>query len=303
MAKPLVTLITPCFNGAENLRPYLNGVLSQTYPNVQYIFVNDGSTDDTENIIMSVADKIRAKGWDFVYIKQPNGGQAAAVNNALQHVKGKYFSQIDSDDIIYPEYLEKYCEFLETHPDCKFCYARVAIAREDDIAHPYRIQFRKITNDATDNLFQDFIDIKNVPPLAFYMANTAAFRKVVKLPFYENRGGQNWQILLPLSYHYKCGYIDEVLASCIERSDSHSHTYDKNRTDKLKQILFNTISRLDISDGEKHFWYDRVTNNYLSTITHKKVFMLFNFIPFITIKQHRVYLFGFIRIGKIKGLI
>lgn len=135
------------------------------------------------------------------------------------------------------------------------------------------------------------------------MANTAAFRKVVKLPFYENRGGQNWQILLPLSYHYKCGYIDEVLATCIERSDSHSHTYDKNRTDKLKQILFNTISRLDISDGEKHFWYDRVTNNYLSTHTHKKVFMLFNFIPFITIKRHRVYLFGFIRIGKIKGLI
>ena len=300
MNGPLVSLITPCYNGAKHLRPYLKGVLSQTYSNVQFIFVNDGSTDDTENIILSEADKIKEKGWDFVYIRQDNTGQASAVNNALSKVKGKYFSQIDSDDIMKPEYLEKYCNFLESNKDCKFCYAKVAIAKEDFPNNPYRIQYRRLQYGEHDNLFEDYINEHNVPPLSFYMIDTDAFLSVVKLPFYENRGGQNWQILLPMAYYYKCGYIDDVLATCIERHDSHSHKINANRNDRLKKILFYTISKIDMPDGEKQFWYDKITNKYFPMDSQNIKFMLFNIIPILKFRKDKVYLFDCIPIGKIK---
>ena len=91
---PLVSLITACYNNANYLRPYLDGVLHQTYPNVQYIFINDGSTDETEEVVLSHKRQIEAKGWDFVYIKQENMGVAGAVNTALSLVKGKYCAQV-----------------------------------------------------------------------------------------------------------------------------------------------------------------------------------------------------------------
>jgi len=299
---PLVSLITPCYNGAGHLRPYLNGVLHQTYPNVQYIFINDGSTDETEAIILSHKEPIEAKGWDFVYVKQENVGQATAVNNGLSLVKGKYFAQVDSDDIMYPHYLEKYCNFLETHPDCKFCYARVDFVNEDALGKIILTRYRDIKDGKPDNFFNDLILMKNVPPLPFYMVDTKAFFDVVKLPIFRGEGGQNWQILLPMAHKYKCGYIDDILAKYVVRKNSHSHSRSNQvqRTDDLKQILFNTIARIDMPEGEKAFWHDKITTKYIQQ-KNKTKFRLFGFIPFLKIKGGWVYLFEFLPIGKIKG--
>ena len=278
------------------IRPYIEGILSQTYSNVQYIFVNDGSIDNTENIILSYKDKILEKGWEFVYIKHKNNlGQSVAINHALTQVNGKYFSQIDSDDIIYPNFLEEYCKFLEDHKEYRFCYAKVAIATEVTPNSPYRIQFRKLDK-GEDNLFEDFIKCNNVPALPFYMIHTESFRSVVKLPIYENRGGQNWQILLPMAYHYKCGYINKILATYIERKNSHSRENRPDRQDLLKKILYNTISRINMSDGEKQYYYDVVINTFLKNKILS--FKLFNKIPMLKIKDNNIYLFKYLKIGR-----
>ena len=60
-----VTLITPCFNGENHLDNYIKGLLSQTASNVEYIFINDGSTDNTKNIILSYKKDFLDKGWTF----------------------------------------------------------------------------------------------------------------------------------------------------------------------------------------------------------------------------------------------
>jgi Glycosyltransferases involved in cell wall biogenesis len=302
--KPLVSLITPCYNGAKHLQPYINGILAQMYPHVQYIFVNDGSTDETEKIILSYQKQIEAKGWEFIYIRQENKGQAAAMNAALLRVKGKYFSQIDSDDTIHPEYLEKYASFLESHKDCKFCYAHVNFVEEDAPDTIVQTRYRKIKDDEPDYFFRDLVMEQNVPPLAFYMMETKAFFEVAKLPIFEGRGGQNWQILLPMAYRYKCGYMNDVLATCVMRKDSHSHhsILDKEkRRDDLKILLFSIIAKIDMSDGEKAFWYDKITIKYLPKRQPAKIkFRLFGLIPLLKIKRDTVYLFEFIPIGKIK---
>ncbi|OUO49628.1 hypothetical protein B5F76_13485 [Desulfovibrio sp. An276] len=296
--KPLISLITPCYNGGGYIKPYIEGILSQTYSNVQYIFINDGSIDNTESIILSYKNKIIEKGWEFIYIKhESNLGQSAAINHALVKVKGKYFSQIDSDDIIYPDFLERYCDFLETHNEYKFCYAKIAIANEDSPYSPNRIQFREIDK-SNNSLFEDLIKNNNIPPYPFYMIHTESFLSVVKLPVYENRGGQNWQILLPMAYHYQCGFIDKVLATYIIRSNSHSRE-NKNILDRhnsLKRILYNTISRINMPDGEKHYYYDMIINYFLSKQTI--IYRLFK-IPFLKIEDRKIYLFKKFKIGRI----
>lgn len=65
---PLVSLITPCYNGEKYLERFLDSVLAQTYDNIEFILVNDGSTDDTEKIALSYQEKFADRGYIYIYI-------------------------------------------------------------------------------------------------------------------------------------------------------------------------------------------------------------------------------------------
>ena len=62
-----ITIISPCYNGETHLEAYINGLFSQTYTNVEYIFINDGSTDNTENIIKSYEEKFSCQCFFHLY--------------------------------------------------------------------------------------------------------------------------------------------------------------------------------------------------------------------------------------------
>ena len=116
MRKPLVSIITPCYNGESFLERYYESVLAQTYSELELTFVNDGSTDGTEKIALSYESRFRQKGIRYIYIKQENRGQASALNRGLKLFHGEYLTWPDSDDIIMPEFIEKKVSFLQTHP-------------------------------------------------------------------------------------------------------------------------------------------------------------------------------------------
>ena len=112
MNKPLVSIITPCFNGESCLDRYFKSILDQTYANLELIFVNDGSTDKTEEIALSYKSKLEEKGIQYTYIYQDNAGQAAALNKGLKIFKGDYLTWPDSDDVMTPDSIEKKVKFL-----------------------------------------------------------------------------------------------------------------------------------------------------------------------------------------------
>ena len=62
MTKPLVSIITPCYNGEAFLKRYFESILNQTYPNLELIFINDGSTDRTEEIALSYRERLEKRG-------------------------------------------------------------------------------------------------------------------------------------------------------------------------------------------------------------------------------------------------
>ena len=170
---PLISLITTCYNGERFIEPYIQGLLSQTYENVEYIFVNDGSSDETEAILMSYKSEFLNKGWRFIYHKHDeNVGLATAMNSGLKLFTGEYLTWIDSDDILNPTFLSEMCSFLEQNRECGFCYSRVKYVREDNLTKGFKISGRNINPGESDNFFEDMLVMKNMPALPFCMVRT-----------------------------------------------------------------------------------------------------------------------------------
>lgn len=97
---PLVSVIIPNYNYAQYLREAIESVLSQTYPNIEIIVVDDGSTDGSREIIENYGDRITA-------IFQKNQGVSAARNNGVVGSNGEFAAFLDADDVWLPEKLEK----------------------------------------------------------------------------------------------------------------------------------------------------------------------------------------------------
>src|SRR5687768_3986107 len=94
-AKPLVSVILPVYNGGMYIETAIVSVLSQSYRNLELLIVNDGSTDNSEEVIsryLHSDPRVR-------YFKQENRGVAAARNVGLAEMKGSYFAFLDADDV------------------------------------------------------------------------------------------------------------------------------------------------------------------------------------------------------------
>lgn len=104
---PKVTIVIPVYNGEQYVSQAIDSALAQTYKNIEILVVNDGSTDNTENIALSYEDKIK-------YIKKENGGVASALNIAIKEMSGEYFSWLSHDDLYLPTKIEKEVEALSS---------------------------------------------------------------------------------------------------------------------------------------------------------------------------------------------
>jgi glycosyltransferase involved in cell wall biosynthesis len=111
MNKPAVTVLMPAYNAADFISGAIRSVLAQTFTNFELLIINDGSTDDTENIVRSFNDpRIRL-------INQTNQGISAALNTGLAAAYAACIARFDADDICYPHRLEEQYKFLTEHPD------------------------------------------------------------------------------------------------------------------------------------------------------------------------------------------
>ena len=114
--KDLVSVIIPTYNRAGLIARSAKSVLNQTYKNLELIIVDDGSTDNTEEVVKTLDDE------RVIYIKQTNQGACAARNNGIDHAKGEFIAFQDSDDVWHEDKLEKQIKCLrETGADIVLC--------------------------------------------------------------------------------------------------------------------------------------------------------------------------------------
>jgi len=113
----IVSIITPCYNGAAYVKKFFDSILAQTYSSLELIFVNDGSTDNTGEIVLSYRPAFENRGIKLIYIYQDNMGLGGAINTGLQKVTWKYICWPDSDDYLEPDSVELRLHVLENLPE------------------------------------------------------------------------------------------------------------------------------------------------------------------------------------------
>src|ERR1700734_70582 len=106
---PLVSVVIPCYNSARFVAETMERGRLQTFPRIEIIVVDDGSTDETARI---------ARSCGVRYIYQTNRGISAARNTGILHGQGKYVLFLDHDDRLLPRAVETGVKLLEKHPDC-----------------------------------------------------------------------------------------------------------------------------------------------------------------------------------------
>jgi len=110
-----ISVVIPTFNRARQVRAALTSVLAQTYRNFEAIVVDDGSTDDTEEVVGELISDQGGNGIAIRYIRQANQGQSVARNRGTEEARGEWIAFLDSDDIWFPEKLERQIEALRQY--------------------------------------------------------------------------------------------------------------------------------------------------------------------------------------------
>jgi len=124
MAEPAISLITPTYNRAHVLSDAIRSALAQTFTNFEHIIVDDGSVDNTREVVESFHDpRLR-------YFHITNSGATAARNYGIERAKGKWVMYLDSDDELFPACMQTMHDSLEAHPEAVFGFPRADRARE-----------------------------------------------------------------------------------------------------------------------------------------------------------------------------
>lgn len=120
MEEKLISVILPAYNAEAYLKEAIDSILAQTYTNFELLVLNDGSTDKTEEIILSYDDpRIR-------YIKnETNLKLIKTLNKGIDLAKGEYIARMDADDISLPMRFEEEFKFMEMHPSIDACSSKV----------------------------------------------------------------------------------------------------------------------------------------------------------------------------------
>lgn len=256
----LVSIITPCYNGEKFIDGYFKSILSQEYTNCQMIFMDDGSTDRTKEMVMKYKPQIEDKGMLFEYHYHENIGLGATIAKGIQYVKGDYYIWPDIDDFLTSDSIRKRVDFLEKNPSYGLVRSDCKVVLESDLDTAIEYSASKLNNRFIEDLFIECLLMRNFyyQP-GCYMIRTKALLDVNPNRFiFPSRDGQDIQMLLPLLYKYKCGYIDEPLFIYVRRGGSMSNSIKQTLHAQIKKwnayekIMEETIINTKIGDQERN---------------------------------------------------
>lgn len=248
-----VSVIVPIYNAAADLRKCLDSIVSQTLDGIEIICVNDGSTDESENILKEYA----AKYSNIRIINQANQGSAAARNTGVRNAEGDYIAFVDSDDNISKNFLEAlYSAAIEAH-------AEVAVTDQLIICHPDGARRKKDVGVLSDCKLITSIDDKGRIIIAtgstcnkLYMRNYM-HRYDVYFPEVKCTGEDNYFTTFALLHAKRIAVTHDATYEYIMRSNSQTHV-KKTRRDFVMIDFYKKIEKrilgLPLDDIRKRAW-------------------------------------------------
>ncbi|MCM8787000.1 MAG: glycosyltransferase [Candidatus Omnitrophica bacterium] len=200
---PKISIITPSFNQGDFIKKTIDSVLSQNYPNLEYIIMDGGSADGTISILKSYGKKI-------IWRSEKDRGQAEAINKGLKLSNGEIITYLNSDDLLEKGALFKVGEFFKNNPDKLWVFGKCRIINEKEK------EVRKLIT-AYKNFFLKRYSY-NTLLILNYISQPAVFwkREILETvgyfkedEFYE----LDYEYWLRIGKKYQPGYIDDYLSS------------------------------------------------------------------------------------------
>jgi glycosyltransferase involved in cell wall biosynthesis len=274
---PRISVIIPTYNSAQYIREAIDSVLSQTYRDYEIIVVDDGSKDNTAEVLREYGDKI-------LYLYQENAGTNPARSRGLKEAKGEYIALIDADDKWLPDKLQEQVEFMDVSPEINLLFSDFYNFNENGTFEQTFFNnnkaFRKIrTKSISGNrphwkLFdQSFLYEYLVGN--FILQSTLMVRRDICIRF--NMFQDNdfslrdmYEFLLRSLHQLKIGFIDKVLV--------HRRIHDSNLTLNAEKYYENTIA---ICQKAKNYpWMDQRCQRFLKRELKNTYFRLGKYYSF-----------------------
>ena len=237
---PLISVIIPIHNCQNYIKECLESLRLQTYKNLEFICINDGSTDGSQALLKS----FQAKDERFIILNQARLGQSIAKNKGFQQSKGKYISFIDADDRVS---LSLYQKFIKTAAKENFdIYIFNANEYNKESASTFPRQFFTINdwmNHDNENTIHTFADIKNP-----FVGNMGVCNKIFKKEFLNKIAENGNELFTPncifedIYFHFLCLTNNPSILVNLEplyyyrepRQDSMTKTLSRNVFDIFK---------------------------------------------------------------------
>jgi glycosyltransferase involved in cell wall biosynthesis len=262
MKTPLVSVIVPCFNSEAHIAETIESVLAQTYKNVEIIVVDDGSTDNTREIVTTYASHVRL-------VCQRNSGVCSARNNGLKEALGEFVCFMDHDDYWYPEKLSRQIDTFSEHPKAGAVYTSFLVWNADQagVFPPPGSFVRESIPDTVDPEYSGWI-YHHFLMDCWMLTSTAMFRKSTfslcggafdeNLPYSED-----WELWLRMSRHVQM--IKLMRPSTLYRQ----HAKQGNRTvrsiDYRTNLLTETAQKWGLNSKDGRHVEKRQFLNQLAT--------------------------------------
>lgn len=125
-AWPQVSIVTPSYNQGPFLEETIRSVLLQGYPNLEYVIIDGGSTDQSVDIIH------KYEPWLTYWVSEGDSGQTEAINKGFTQCRGAILGWLNSDDTYMPQALARVTHFFKMYRDCAVVYGRCQAVDEDD---------------------------------------------------------------------------------------------------------------------------------------------------------------------------
>lgn len=268
----LVSIIIPVYNTEKWLSRCINSVISQTYEDIEIIIINDGSSDGSEEIIKTYAEKDKR----IVFINQKNHGVSYSRNIGISISSGEYIAFVDSDDYIAEDYIEKLIHCIMEGVDLVICgYDEVFIHENTLLTSSTHILSKSEILLLTGNIYKDLYYVRgyiNSPCLKIYrkkhiIEHGIRFPEdmitgedyIFNLTFYQY---VNKYIFLPyIGYHY----FDNMMSVTHRGSMKHFKSLMLSRKRSQELLDGHTIPNKKKYDGEQIYgnlqWFVSMESN------------------------------------------
>jgi glycosyltransferase involved in cell wall biosynthesis len=226
MAEPLVSVIMCVYNAGSYLRPAIESVLRQTYRNLEFLIVDDGSTDGCMEEVGDLLSDARVR-----VIRQANSGKPAAMNVALEQMRGEFYALNDADDLSHPQRIERQVRCLLENPDVAGVFCGHEIILDGRRMAPHSIEKNR---EASRRDIEDFRMPGHDPTAMYRFSAVGHVRYETELPIVEGfdyvlRVGEQQSLL--------------VLGECLYSYRIHSQSVTKRDPAKRDRLVREVLKR------------------------------------------------------------